>query len=144
MGARPHFAPGPRRFGVERRAATIALRAPRLSRGLPTERSLMERRWIVRAAVLAALAAAGAGAALAATSISPDTVLHGCARQSDGRLRLVAPDATCRRHEVAVSWNASGPAGPGGPAGPQGPAGAAGPAGPAGPAGTPAPTLTSL
>lgn len=101
----------------------------------------MERRWIVRAVALAALAVAGAGAAFAATRTASDLVLHGCARQSDGRLRLVAPGAVCRPHEVAVSWNSAGPAGP---AGPQGAVGPAGPPGPAGPSGRDGATLTSL
>ena len=64
-----------------------------------------------------------------------DTI-HACARKQDGRLRVVAGAANCKRGERAMQWNVEGPQGP---AGAQGPAGTQGPAGararPAGPAG---------
>jgi hypothetical protein len=111
----------------------------------------MQRSWTARLAVVLALAAAGAGAALAATGhrapgrARTAALIHACSRARGGSLRLVSHAGACRRGEVAVSWNASGPpgpAGPQGPTGPQGPAGSPGPAGsqgPAGPQGPPGP-----
>jgi len=82
-----------------------------------------------------------AGAALGTLVISsvavadiPDgNVFHACIRvnedtQPERPLRLIdtSGGATCRKDEVAVTWNAVGPAGAQGPVGPQGPAGPAG------------------
>lgn len=104
----------------------------------------------LRALVLTLLAAAPAGGAVAVTRVADDdasTVIQGCVRK-DGRLRVVARAADCRRTERAIVWNVSGPqgesglpgpTGPPGPAGLPGPAGADGAPGPAGPQGPPGP-----
>ena len=49
-----------------------------------------------------------------------DTI-HACAQKRDGRLRIVAGAANCKRGERAVQWNVQGPQGPAGPAGPVAP-----------------------
>src|SRR3954465_7477213 len=70
-----------------------------------------------------------------------DTI-NGCAKKQDGRLRMVAGAANCKRGERAVHWNVEGPHGPAGaqgPAGTQGSPGTAGAVGPAGPAGVAGP-----
>jgi len=90
---------------------------------------------------LALLAASGAQQAKAVT------VIHACAHNGTGDLRVVNSISECTSSEHAVSWDEKGlvgPAGPKGATGAQGPAGATGatgatgaqgPAGPAGPAG---------
>ena len=42
-----------------------------------------------------------------------DTI-RACARKQDGRLRMVASAANCKRGERAVQWNVEGPQGPAG------------------------------
>ena len=80
------------------------------------------RRWIVLG--VAAVLAAGAGVGLAAGMIAKDSdVIQACAKQNSGALRIVETPGDCLASEVAVSWNASGPAGTPGPAGPPGPPG---------------------
>jgi len=75
-----------------------------------------------------------------------DGQIFACVNNSNGEIKLVAQNATCKGNETLVVWNVAGPQGmigPAGPAGPQGPAGAAGPAGVAGaqgPAGPPGPS----
>lgn len=109
------------------------------------------------AAGLAVGGIAGAGV-VAAVEHSDSGVLHGCAHERSGELRLLADGEDCRQGERAVQWNVQGPPGPAGPegaAGPQGEQGvpgpqgepgapgapgepgAAGPSGPPGPAGPP-------
>ena len=87
-----------------------------------------------------------AGVALAAQPSGrrpSSSVINACVKKKDGRVRIVAAAASCRRNEQAVSWNAQGQPGPAGPAGatgqpgPTGPAGAPGPPGIAGPKGDP-------
>jgi hypothetical protein len=87
------------------------------------------------------LIVAGAAVAAAAASI-PDSagVIHGCRDPKSSppnRLRVIHADAgqKCRRGEVALNWNQTGPRGPAGAQGPQGEQGPAGPPGPPGPAG---------
>jgi Collagen triple helix repeat (20 copies) len=123
-------------------------------------------RWFLLGGVVGAFLAAGA-VTLAAI---PDSsgVIHGCYQKNSGQLRLIDTEPSppmranrdddddddddrgnrageCRRSEIAISWNQTGPAGPAGPPGPKGdtgergPAGPAGPEGPAGPAGPPGP-----
>jgi hypothetical protein len=111
----------------------------------------MERTWIARILVLASLVAAFAGVAIASPGrLAHGDVIHACSRSFDGRLRLVGTGFSCRRNEIAVSWNVAGPAGPAGPPGPAGeqgvpgPAGALGPQGDPGPEGPAGPGLTSL
>jgi hypothetical protein len=85
-----------------------------------------------RAVVVSVIALLGGlGVASAATGATT-TVIRGCYSPSGGALRITD---TCRPGEVAISWNAEGPAGPAGPVGPAGPPGSAGAAGPAGPPG---------
>ena len=75
---------------------------------------------------------------------SPDGVIYACVRLDRdgdaGKLaRLVAEDEACKRNELRVKWNVTGPkgaVGATGPAGATGPTGAMGPAGPAGPPGS--------
>ena len=64
--------------------------------------------------------------------------IYACVNNSNGEIKLVAQNATCKNSETLVVWNVAGPQamiGPQGPAGPAGPAGAQGPQGPAGPQG---------
>jgi len=93
----------------------------------------------LRALLLTLLAAAPAGGAVA-VAVRPHatTTLHACVRK-DGRLRLVAERAGCRKTERRVSWNVRGPQGEPGPAGPAGPAGAEGAPGVNGAVGAPGP-----
>jgi hypothetical protein len=63
-----------------------------------------------------------------------NAVINACVKKKDGRVRVVAAAASCRRDELPLAWNGQGPAGPAGPAGR---AGATGPAGAAGPKGDP-------
>jgi len=71
------------------------------------------------------------------------TVIHACVPReredghwSKGHARIVGPNDTCRRNEMAVHWSIAGAGGLQGATGPQGPAGPAGAAGPAGPQGS--------
>jgi hypothetical protein len=93
----------------------------------------------LRALLLTLLAAAPAGGAVA-VAVRPHatTTIHACVRK-DGRLRLVAEKALCRKSERPVSWNVRGRKGEPGPAGPPGAAGADGPPGASGVGGSPGP-----
>jgi hypothetical protein len=94
----------------------------------------------LRALLLALLAAAPAGGAVAVSSRPEATAtIHACARK-DGQLRLVAKTTRCRKNERRVSWNVRGPQGEPGPAGTVGPAGADGAPGAKGADGAPGPT----
>ena len=81
----------------------------------------------LRALLLTLLVAAPAGGAVAVVRSPHDAtaIIQACVRR-DGRLRLVAERADCRRAERPVSWNVRGPQGERGPRGPVGPAGADG------------------
>ena len=85
--------------------------------------------------VLAAGATALAQGAPGPGTAAAETVIHACKHPSGGWLRMVSGPGVCKRREIAVSWNVSGPKGdqgepgPAGPAGPQGPQGERGPAG---------------
>ena len=100
----------------------------------------------LRALLLTLLAAAPAGGAVAVSRAPHDAtaIIQACVRK-DGRLRLVAQKADCRRTERPISWNVRGAQGEPGPRGPVGPAGADGAPGPSGvdgasgPAGPPGP-----
>ena len=78
---------------------------------------------------------------LAAIALTPSpasaqtTVIHACASNATGELRLVLQPGACRRTEKAVSWNVVGPQGEKGDAGSQGPAGPPGRVGSPGPQG---------
>jgi hypothetical protein len=103
----------------------------------------------LRALLLTLLAAAPAGGAVVVARAPHDAtaIIQACVRK-DGRLRLVAQKADCRRTERPISWNVRGAQGEPGPQGPVGPAGADGAPGssgvdgapgPAGPTGQPGP-----
>lgn len=62
-------------------------------------------------------------------------VIHACAQDSNGKLRMVESDEDCGLSESPVEWGIVGPEGPQGPEGPTGPQGPVGPQGPQGPAG---------
>ena len=81
----------------------------------------------LRVLLLTLLVAAPTGGAIAVARgpHSSRTVIQACVRK-DGRLRLVAANAACRRNEHPISWNVRGPQGEPGPQGPPGPAGANG------------------
>ncbi len=74
-----------------------------------------------------------AAALLFAPIASADT-LNACAKQKDGKLRLVADLGQCRNNEAPISWESEGPQGPAGSQGTQGPAGPQGDPAPAAPA----------
>jgi Lamin Tail Domain/Collagen triple helix repeat (20 copies) len=99
----------------------------------------MRPRPLFRVLVPLALLAAVTGVAVAATGWRghhPTTeTITACASKSDGRLRVVSPGSSCRRHEHRLTWNVRGPKGDRGPAGATGATGPAGPAGPQGVAG---------
>jgi hypothetical protein len=79
-----------------------------------------------------------AGVALAAqpSGRRPSSApINACVKKKDGRVRIVAAAATCRRNEQAVSWNAQGQPGSAGPTGTAGRSGPTGPSGAPGPAG---------
>jgi hypothetical protein len=100
---------------------------------------LLRRRLLLVALPLALVA----GVALAAQPSGrrpSNAVINACVKKKDGRVRVVAAAASCRRNEQPLSWNAQGPAGPAGTpgkAGATGPAGATGAAGSAGAKGDP-------
>jgi hypothetical protein len=104
-----------------------------------TDREEIEMRLPRRRLLLVALPLAlVAGVALAAQPSGrrpSSAVINACVKKKDGRVRIVAAAASCRRNEQAVSWNAQGQPGPAGPAGAAGQAGPTGPAGPPGPVG---------
>lgn len=56
---------------------------------------------------------------LLTTNASADTI-NACAKQSNGKLRLVADLGQCRSNEAPISWESQGPQGPAGPQGPPG------------------------
>lgn len=67
-------------------------------------------------AVAAGMLATGGGLAIASKSAKPipigaDGTITACAKQGDGRLRLVAKAQSCDRHEQVVTWNQRGQAG---------------------------------
>jgi hypothetical protein len=68
---------------------------------------------------------------------SPSGEFFGCV--DEGRLRVVTATEACRRGEIRVHWNQTGPTGPAGPIGPAGAPGPQGPAGPTGPQGVTGP-----
>jgi type VI protein secretion system component Hcp len=69
----------------------------------------------IAAAITAGVLATGGGLALASKKpkktipIASDGTITACARQHDGRLRLVANASQCTKHEQVVTWNKTGP-----------------------------------
>jgi type VI secretion system secreted protein Hcp len=89
----------------------------------------------IASAGVGGVVALGAAAAVAQTVFTRNPgVIHGCVG-SNGQLRVIDPNQSCRANESAIEWNQRGPTGPRGPQGPAGPTGAQGPAGAAGPQG---------
>lgn len=74
-------------------------------------------------------------ASLVYPSVAHADPIRACVNKSTGIMRLVGPEAKCKRSERLVIWNVQGPVGPQGIAGPAGSTGATGPAGPTGPTG---------
>lgn len=70
-------------------------------------------------------------AALGLTGTAASAQVINVCVENSGTFRY-ASTAGCKRNEVPLSWNQSGPQGPAGPQGPQGPAGVPGPQGPQG------------
>ncbi len=95
----------------------------------------LSRRRLLLVALPLALVAGVALAAQPSGRRPSSAVINACVKKKDGRVRIVAAAASCRRNEQAVSWNAQGQPGPAGPAGAAGLTGPTGPAGPPGPAG---------
>ncbi len=95
----------------------------------------LPRRRLLLVALPLALVAGVALAAQPSGRRPSSAVINACVKKKDGRVRIVAAAASCRRNEQAVSWNAQGQPGPAGPAGASGHTGPTGPAGPPGPAG---------
>ena len=79
-------------------------------------------------------------AATMALSTPAPTVINACYNRNNGDVRIVPSSSDCRHPEIAIFWNAQGPAGPQGPSGPPGATGATGASGPAGPQGAPGAT----
>ena len=73
-------------------------------------------------------------AGLAFAAGDAPTTINGCRTKVLGYVRVVTVAGKCRRNELPIAWNTSGPKGDPGPAGP---AGAPGPAGPPGATGPP-------
>lgn len=71
------------------------------------------------------------GMVYASIPSADDGVIHGCYQKNNGQLRVIDFEAgeSCRRSELALSWNEQGPQGD---QGPQGIQGAIGPQGPKG------------
>ena len=86
-------------------------------------------RVLIGVAVVATLLGAGTVITLADTG----GVIFACVNNSNGSVRIVAAQVSCKPNETAAHWNVIGPAGPPGPQGPAGPAGAQGPPGESGP-----------
>ncbi len=89
-------------------------------------------------AVVAVVLAIGGGAWAAIPG--SDGVIHACYQREHGQLRLIdtSQHQGCKKSEVAISWNQTGPPGPQGQkgdTGPQGPQGQKGDTGPQGPQG---------
>jgi hypothetical protein len=69
------------------------------------------------AAVIGASLLLGGVANAAGLIPGPDGVIHGCYRNGDGKLRVIAAGQACERSETALPWNQQGPKGDPGPAG---------------------------
>jgi hypothetical protein len=95
------------------------------------------------AAVVVAVMIGTATIALGVLPIpGPDGRINGCYDFRSGALRVISEGQQCKKDEIDIFWNQTGPAGPAGatgPAGAPGAAGATGPAGAAGPAGATGP-----
>ena len=86
-------------------------------------------RVLIGVGVLATLLGVGTVITLADTG----GVIYACVNDSNGSVRIVAQQVSCKPNETAAHWNVIGPPGPVGPQGPAGPAGPQGPPGQSGP-----------
>jgi hypothetical protein len=85
------------------------------------------------AAVVVAVLIGTATIALGVLPIpGPDGRINGCYDVKSGALRVISEGEQCKKDELDIFWNQTGPAGQTGATGPAGPTGATGPAGPAG------------
>lgn len=73
------------------------------------------------------------GAGTVVTFADTGGVIFACVNNTNGDVRIVAQQVSCKNNETAAHWNILGPQGPPGPQGPAGPAGPQGPAGQSGP-----------
>lgn len=92
----------------------------------------MSTRWsrvLIGGAVLSILLGAGTVVTFADTG----GVIFACVNNTNGDVRIVAQQVSCKNNETAAHWNILGPQGPPGPQGPAGPAGPQGPPGQSGP-----------
>ncbi len=81
---------------------------------------------------IAAIALLAGGSLMAQTpTLASAQAIHACYNKKTGALRLLE-GGRCKRHEGALTWGLTGPAGDKGPAGPAGPRGPEGPLGPNG------------
>jgi hypothetical protein len=81
-------------------------------------RLMRQRRWLLGLLGVLLIGATFAGVAWA-TIPGEDGVIHACYLRSGGTLRVIDGSVTsCKRGEVALNWNVSGPRGQPGPAGP--------------------------
>ena len=76
-------------------------------------------RHMIIGVVVALLVAVTAGVAVAMTALGSGYVdaegkYHGCVA-SDGLLRVILPEASCKKNETAIDWNQVGPQGEPGP-----------------------------
>ncbi|HEX4931441.1 MAG TPA: hypothetical protein VFV62_12085, partial [Gaiellaceae bacterium] len=78
------------------------------------------------ASALTAAALTTVGVAVVNVPSRSAATINGCYNRGNGQLRV---DSSCKKNEIAISWNEQGPKGDPGPAGPAGPAGATGPKG---------------
>ena len=85
-----------------------------------------------KVAVATAAAVLASGGVAAATDAFSDEAIHGCYKQANGQLRVVAAGSDCRESETAVTWNQRGPAGRSGAPGAAGEQGEKGDTGPQG------------
>jgi hypothetical protein len=80
-----------------------------------TVRSLGSKSAMVAISLVAAVVV---GSSLSGAVAEPSTeVIHACAKNNNGQLRLVAEAEACKKSEHAVQWGVQGPTGPPGPAG---------------------------
>lgn len=77
----------------------------------------MNRSAVLASVVSAVVTAVLVGGGIAIASGDDSDVLHACARNKNGQLRLVDSEDDCRRKETEVSWGITGPQGPPGPSG---------------------------
>ena len=86
----------------------------------------MKRSTLSAALISAVVTAVLVGGGVAIASSDDPEVLHACARNKSGQLRLVESPDDCKRKETGVSWGTTGPQGLPGSPGADGPPGTPG------------------